>query len=76
MVLRYGLSFVVRGLTAGVGVALVLLPVIREIPAGQRFDPVAVTVAAFVLLIVAAVSCLVPALRAARVDPVTVLRDA
>jgi ABC-type antimicrobial peptide transport system permease subunit len=75
MVLRQSLSFVAVGLFAGACAALPLLPLIRALPAGAAlFDPLAVAVASTVLLMVATAACLVPALRAARVDPLVVLR--
>jgi hypothetical protein len=75
MVLGQGLSLVALGLFAGACASLPLLPLIRALPADSaRFDPLALGLAAVVLLTVAAAACLVPAMRAARVDPLVVLR--
>ena len=75
MVLGQGLSMVALGLFAGACASLPILPLIRALPADSaRFDPLALGLAAVVLLTVAAAACLVPALRAARVDPLVVLR--
>jgi putative ABC transport system permease protein len=75
MVLGQGLSLVALGLFAGACASLPLLPLIQALPADSaRFDPLALGLAAVVLLTVAAAACLVPAVRAARVDPLVVLR--
>ena len=75
MVLCQSLSFVAVGLFLGAGAALPLLPLIRALPAGAAlFDPLALVVASTVLLMVATAACLVPAMRAARVDPLVVLK--
>ena len=70
MVLGQGLSMVALGLFAGACASLPILPLIRALPADSaRVDPLALGLAAVVLLTVAAAACLVPAMRAARVDP-------
>jgi ABC-type antimicrobial peptide transport system permease subunit len=75
MVLGQGLSLIALGLFAGACAALPLLPLIRALPAGSApLDPLALALAAIILLLVAAAACLVPAMRAARVDPLVVLR--
>ena len=75
MVLCQSLSLVAVGLFLGAGAALPLLPLIRALPAGAAlFDPLALAVASTVLLMVATAACLVPAMRAARVDPLVVLK--
>ena len=75
MVLRQSLSFVSIGLFSGACAALPLLPLIRTLPAGPALlDPLALAGASTVLLMVATAACLVPALRAARVDPLIVLK--
>jgi ABC-type antimicrobial peptide transport system permease subunit len=54
---------------------LPLLPLIRTLPAGAALlDPLSLAGASTVLLMVATAACLVPALRAARVDPLIVLK--
>ena len=63
------------GLFAGACASLPLLPLIRALPADSApFDPLALGLAAIVLLLVAAAACLVPAMRAARVDALVVMR--
>jgi len=76
MVLRQGLSLVALGLVAGACASIPFLPLIDASPGGWAlFDPRALARVTFVLLLVAAVACLLPALRAARVDPLDVLRS-
>ena len=75
MVLGQGLSLVALGLFAGACASLPLLPLIYTLPADSvPFDPLALGLAAVVLLTVAAGACLVPAMRAARVDVLVVMR--
>ena len=75
MVLRQGLMPVVWGLTAGVGGALVISRMLTSLlfevsPA----DPLTISTVVVALAAVAAFASSVPALRAARVDPMTALR--
>jgi ABC-type lipoprotein release transport system permease subunit len=42
----------------------------------QPTDPLTLSAVAGVMIVVATAACLVPALRATRVDPLTVLREA
>ncbi len=77
LVLRYGLALVFAG--AGLG-ALVFLATSRLLES-QLYevapsDPLTAIVVATVLLICAALACLMPARDALRLDPVSVLRDA
>jgi predicted permease len=75
MVLGQGLSLVALGLFAGACASLPLLPLIDTLPADSvPIDPLALGLAAVVLLTVAAAACLVPAMRAARVDVLVVMR--
>jgi len=75
MVLRHGLGLVATGLVAGTLATLPLLPFVRESLAGiDRFDPAVFALATGALLLVALAACLAPALRAARVDVLGVLR--
>jgi hypothetical protein len=75
MVLRDGLTPVAIGLAAGLGIAAVATRAMRVVLFGVTpLDPVAFTVAALLLLVVAIAACLIPARRAARIDPADALR--
>ena len=75
MVLRHGLGLVGAGLVAGTLASLPLLPFVREALAGiDRLDPAVFLLVTGALLLVAVGACLAPAIRAARVDIVGVLR--
>jgi predicted permease len=75
MVLREGLKVVVAGLSLGIAAALGTMRLIGGwlygIGAG---DPITFFSVAATLLLVAVCACLVPAIAATRVDPVTALR--
>ena len=76
MVLREGLVLAVVGTAIGIGVALAvgrgMSALLFGVPAG---DPVTLAAAAGLCLLTAVVGCLRPAIRAARVDPMTALRE-
>ena len=75
MVLRQGVWLVVVGTTVGVALAIALSRFIRSQLFGVApTDPFAFAAAIAILLVVAAVGCLIPARRAARVDPLVALR--
>jgi predicted permease len=75
MVLRQGLQLVLIGLAIGCAGALVLAQVLSTMLFGvQPTDGVTFVSVAMVLTAVAAVACLVPARRAASVDPMVALR--
>jgi predicted permease len=75
LVMRQGLVLAVAGLVAGCLVATIAVSVIAGALYGVRAsDPVSWLVAAFVVLSVSALANLVPAWRAARVDPSEALR--
>jgi predicted permease len=79
MVLRRGGRQIAAGLTLGFGLAVVLAAVGRDVLAGMLFnvgphDPFSYAVVFAVVTLVSLVAALVPALRAARVDPMTALR--
>jgi putative ABC transport system permease protein len=76
MVLREGLVLAVIGTVIGIGIALAVArgmgALLYGVPAG---DPVTIAAAAGLCLLVAVVGCARPAVRAARVDPMTALRE-
>jgi len=75
LVVRRGLVLAVIGLVLGVGAALalnrVMVSLLFEV---APTDPATFAGLSLLLVAIAAIACLVPALRAARVDPVTALR--
>jgi putative ABC transport system permease protein len=76
MVLRQGLVLVAAGLIAGAVASLPLFPLVRTLITGAApFDPATFAVVIGILVAVAAASCLIPAVRAARIDPLAVLRS-
>ncbi len=75
MVLREGLIPVAAGLAAGLGVAAVVTRALSSVLFGiTPLDRVAFAVSAILLLVVAAAACLIPARRAAAIDPAVALR--
>ena len=76
LVVRQGLGLVAIGLTIGIGVALVLVRFIESFLYGiSGGDPITLLSAVLVLSLAALFACLVPALRATRVNPITALRE-
>ena len=76
MVVRQGLTIVGIGLVAGIIGAMILTHLIQSLLYGvSGTDPVALLTAVGVLALAAFLACLVPALRAIRVDPITALRE-
>lgn len=74
-VLGEGMRTVVLGVLAGVGLALAAGKLVASLLYGIKpNDPVAMVVVAAMLLAIAIVASLVPALRATRADPVSALR--
>jgi predicted permease len=74
-VLGEGLRVVAIGVACGILLALAAGRLVRALLFGvDAADPSAMLLSACLLLLVAAVATLLPALRAARVDPVTALR--
>jgi len=76
MVMRRGLLLALSGIAAGLVIALAAAPLIgpllyRVSPA----DPVSIAGAALLLIVVAILASLIPALRATRVDPILALRE-
>jgi predicted permease len=75
LVVRQAVRPVGFGLIAGWLIGVAVGQILRaSLPGIAGFDPLAVLAASFILLVVAAVSALAPASRAARIDPVRVLR--
>jgi putative ABC transport system permease protein len=76
LILRDGLQVVGIGLGAGVFVAFVVAGLLQNVLyAVSAHDPIAICTGVVVLTVVAFVACLLPALRASRVDPTVVLRS-
>jgi predicted permease len=74
-VLRYGLKLTVIGAAIGLGVAFGVAQALKALLFGvEAYDPLTLAVATVVLGASAGAACLVPALRAMRVDPVRALR--
>jgi putative ABC transport system permease protein len=75
MVLRQEMSACAVGILAGLGGALLLSSLLESLlyNVAPR-DPITLAAAAVVLLSVTALACLIPARRAAQVDPATALR--
>ena len=75
MVLRQGLKLVLGGLAIGLAGALVLTRVLTTLLFGiEPTDGLTFVAVSMVLVAVAAIACLVPARRAASVDPMVALR--
>ena len=63
------------GVVVGLAAALLAARVLEAFLFGVTpRDPITLTIASLVLLAVSIVACLIPAIRAARVDPVIALR--
>ena len=76
MVVRRGLALAGAGVAVGLVGALVLTRVMRGVLYGvTSTDPLTFAGVAIVLLVVAAVASMIPALRATRVDPLVALRS-
>ena len=75
LILRHGGRLAVAGLAIGAVGAFVLTRYLRALLYGiEPTDPVAVAFAVGVIVAVAVAACLIPARRAASVDPMTALR--
>lgn len=76
LMMREGLTLVLAGLVGGLGASLVATRGLRSLLFGvSHVDPLTYGMVIAGLLIVAAVACLVPARRAALLDPVQALRS-
>jgi putative ABC transport system permease protein len=75
LVIRQGLSLSAVGIAIGVLSAVAVTRLLTSLVATvQPGDPPTLAAIVLVLLVVAAVACIVPALRAIRVDPISALR--
>jgi putative ABC transport system permease protein len=76
MMVAQGLMLSAAGIVVGAAAASLLTDVIRTLLVGvEPTDPATFTAMALGFLVVAAIACGVPALRAARLDPMVALRD-
>lgn len=76
LVFQQGMRPVLMGLSAGLLCALAVARLIRTLLFGiDSSDPETYVATIAILAVVAAAACSIPALRAARVDPVVALRD-
>jgi predicted permease len=74
-VIGHGMRLVAVGLAIGIAGALALTRYMRSLLYGVEFwDPYVITGVSLLLAIVAVVACLIPARRAAHVDPIVALR--
>jgi len=75
MVLRMAGTVVAIGLAIGIGGSFALVRLVQfQVFQGTAFDPLSVLIVVAVLLSVALIASLLPAYRAARLDPLTALR--
>ncbi len=76
LVIRRGLKLVGVGLLVGIMAALIFVRFIESILYGvSGTDPITLGLAVLVLGLAALVACLLPALRATRINPITALRE-
>jgi putative ABC transport system permease protein len=76
LVVRQGLTIVGVGLAAGILGSMILTRLIQSLLYGvSDTDPIAFLTAVVVLGLAASLACLLPALRAIRVDPIIALRE-
>lgn len=76
LVSRQGLHLVGIGVVIGIGSALLLGRLIENVLYGvSATDPISLAISVFILGLAAFVACLLPALRATRINPITALRE-
>ena len=76
LITEQGLKIVCIGLVIGIGAALVAAPLIAGLLYGvSPADPITLGLAILVLGLAGTLACLLPALRAARINPITALRE-
>jgi putative ABC transport system permease protein len=76
LVILQGLKLAIMGITIGTVAALALARLMSSmLYSVSANDPISLLVAILVLSVTASLACLLPALRATRIDPVTALRE-
>jgi putative ABC transport system permease protein len=76
LVLRQGLALVCIGLVLGLLAASLLVRFIQSVLYGVASnDPLTLGLTVLVLILVALLTCCLPALRATRINPINVLRE-
>jgi predicted permease len=76
LVTHQGLRIIGLGLIIGIGAGIILGQVIGNVLYGvSATDPTALLTSTLVLGVAALLACLLPALRATRIDPITALRE-
>ena len=76
LIVRQAAGIIIIGLTTGILLTLpIALLLSKVIPSGMSiFDPATFIIVPLLMLITVAIACLIPALRAAKVDPMEALR--
>jgi ABC-type antimicrobial peptide transport system permease subunit len=75
-VLRHGVALALVGLACGMAAGLGLAPLLKHLPVTMRPpDLLTLSAVAAIVSAVGLAACLLPAVRAARVDPMAVLRS-
>jgi predicted permease len=76
MMVVQGLKLSAAGIVVGIGAALLLTGTLRTMLVGvEPTDPATFAAMVFGFLVIAAIACGLPALRASRLDPMVALRD-
>jgi ABC-type antimicrobial peptide transport system permease subunit len=75
LVFASNLGSIGGGMVAGVGLSVALSTLIAKWAEANVRDPVMLAAAAIVLVVVAAIACVIPAQHAAAIDPITALRS-
>jgi ABC-type antimicrobial peptide transport system permease subunit len=74
--MQHGMKIVGTGLIIGIAAALVLARFIQGILYGvSSNDPITLGIVVLVLALAGLLACLLPALRATRIDPIRALRE-
>jgi predicted permease len=74
LVLNSTVAMIVVGVVTGLIVSAILSPIVSPWAVGNLLDPFLLAAAVFIFVLVAAIACLIPAWRAASIDPSSVLR--